>query len=712
MTNPKPDNNRIDSLQNELEHLYAENNQLIRKEHEAIEYIRKKIDQLLTVIGTVPLNPDELDDAILLELDPIGIISNSFNQILDHQKKTNLELESARDEIEAIFDSVGEGILVLNPHGKIVAHNKRMAHLFAPGFTEILGGTCRERICADETSEEDCIFNKVVSREKSIRTRSWQCRDRYYEIIGTPVFDKTGAMKRVVILYLDVTRRKKTEFALKESESRFRDLFENATDILMSLDPDRNILIVNKTWRETLGYQEDEEKGLKLYDIIQPDHIPSCREHFDNIIKDGKEFSCQTVFITKNGRELIVDGRVNCRFVNGKPVSLRCIFRDITQQRKMQDELGRTQKLESVGMLAGGIAHDFNNLLTGIIGNIHLAQLQSPSEEITKLLNATENASQRAQELTRQLLTFSKGGAPVKETASVIEIIEDVSAFALHGSNTRLELDIIGSVSPVEVDTGQFSQVLQNLVINSDQSMPEGGIIQISVSTYTVDDQDPVPLPEGKYVKIDIQDQGIGIDRKYLSRIFDPYFSTKRKGSGLGLAIAYSIIKNHNGLITVDSEPGKGTTMTIYLPASQAKMAKTEHVSPQPVMGQGRLLVMDDDEIVRTVAVMMLTHLGYDVTESGDGEDAVAYYKKAIEEKRPFDAVILDLTIPGGMGGKETINRLTEIDPNVKAIVSSGYSNNPIMSDFTHYGFAGVVPKPYSLAKLSSVVSSVIADEE
>ncbi len=242
--------------------------------------------------------------------------------------------------------------------------------------------------------------------------------------------------------------------------------------------------------------------------------------------------------------------------------------------------------------------------------------------------------------------------------------------------------------------------------------MPDGGKIQISVSNYSIDDQIPIPLPEGRYVKIDIRDQGVGIAREYLSRIFDPYFSTKRKGSGLGLATAYSIIRNHNGLITVDSEPGKGTMMTIYLPASEAKVEEKELARPRPVMGQGRLLVMDDDEIVRKVAAQMLTHLGYEVTESDDGEDTVAHYRRAIEEKKPFDAVILDLTIPGGMGGKETITKLAEIDPTVKAIVSSGYSNDPIMSEFSLYGFTGVVPKPYSLEKLSSVVSSVITAEK
>ncbi|GAB4332803.1 MAG: hypothetical protein Kow0089_00930 [Desulfobulbaceae bacterium] len=682
----------------------AENRLLIERNRELTAYIREKTNQLLTVIGTVPLDPGELDDATLIQLDPIGIVSDSFVQVLQHLRETNQDLERARNDIRAIFDSVGEGIQVLNREGEIIAYNRKMTDLFVLDEKEVIGKTCREAVCADETDAKNCLFNMVRDREKSVRARSWKCRDRYYEIIGTPVFDDQGTLQRVVILYLDITRRRKSELALKESEDRFRDLFENASDMLQSTDPAGRILVVNKAWRETLGYGEDEPIGMNIFDIIHPDHRDACRKGFEKILEDGREFSCQTVFLSKTGKEVVAEGRINCRFVNGKPLALRGTFRNITEKLKMEEELRRAQKMESVGILAGGIAHDFNNLLTAILGNILLAQLQSPSPELTTLLKNTEKAAHRAQQLTRQLLTFSKGGAPVLETASVVSIIKEVVPFILSGSNSDWKLEAGEDVRHVLVDSGQFSQVLENIIINSDQAMPDGGTITVSVRNSRPDEQLPELLRENRYVIIEIRDQGTGIPREYLTRIFDPYFTTKRKGSGLGLATAYSIIRNHGGLLMAESEPGCGTTMRIYLPATTETAGEKDAKPAGIPTGSGRVLIMDDDEMVLQVGSQMLTSLGYEVTTTRNGEEAVKTYEEALQSGTPFDVVILDLTVPGGMGGRETISRLREMDPRVQAIVSSGYSNDPVMAEHNKYGFADVVPKPYPLEQLAEAV--------
>ncbi len=697
------------ALQERLQLAEEENRRLDEKYRESISYIRDRVDQLLKVIGTIPLKPDELDDETLIELDPIGIISDTFVHILEHLKETNLNLETAKNDIQAIFNSVGEGIQVLNTRGEIIAYNKKMTDLFIVDEQEVLGKLCSETVCGRKTHAKNCLFRMVKDGEKSMRIRSWQCRDRFYEIIGTPVFDNDGVLQRVVILYLDITRRKKYEKALRDSEDRFRDLFENATDMLQSIDPDGRILLVNKAWRETLEYTEEEVTGRNIFDFLHPDFKEDCMNNFKQILRDGREFTCQTVFLSKTGKEIHVDGRVNCRLIDGKPVTLRSLYRDVTEKLKMEEELRRTQKLESIGILAGGIAHDFNNLLTGILGNVLLAQLKAPEGDLAQLLKNTENAAHRAQELTRQLLTFSKGGAPVKETASVIDIVKEVVSFTLSGSNTKWVLETEETISPVDVDTGQFSQVLENLIINSDQSMPDGGVITIRIHNYTRDEQSPEPLAGGRYVKIDIHDQGVGIAEKYLPRIFDPYFTTKKRGSGLGLATAYSTIRRHKGLLTVDSEPGQGTTMSIYLPASERELPTDKAAAPEIPRGSGKILIMDDDEVVRQVGTEMLNLLGYEVVESRDGEEALEKYRQALQSDTPFDAVILDLTVPGRMGGKETIAGLREMDPEVKAIVSSGYSHDPIMADFRNYGFSGVIPKPYSFEKLGSTVQSLLS---
>ncbi len=701
----------IEALQERLLLADEENRRLEEKHSESTRYIRDRVDQLLRVIGTIPLKPDELDDETLIELDPIGIISDTFVRILEHQKETNLNLETAKNDIEAIFNSVGEGIQVLNTRGEIIAYNKKMRNLFIVDEQEVLGKLCSETVCGRETLAKNCLFRMVRDGKKSMRIRSWQCRDRFYEIIGTPVFDNDGVLQRVVILYLDITRRKKYEKALRDSEDRFRDLFENATDMLQSIDPDGKILLVNKAWRETLEYTEEEVDGRNIFDFLHPDFKVDCMNNFKQILRDGREFTCQTVFLSKTGKEIHVDGRINCRLIDGKPVVLRSLYRDVTEKLKMEEELRRTQKLESIGILAGGIAHDFNNLLTGILGNILLAQLKAPEGDLAQLLKNTENAAHRAQELTRQLLTFSKGGAPVKETASVIDIVKEVVSFTLSGSNTKWILETEGTISPVDVDTGQFSQVIENLIINSDQSMPDGGVITIRIHNYTRDEQSPEPLAGCRYVKIDIHDQGVGIAEKYLPRIFDPYFTTKKSGSGLGLATAYSTIRRHKGLLTVYSEPGQGTTMSIYLPASKGELPTDQTAAPEMPRGSGKILIMDDDEVVRQVGTKMLNLLGYEVVESRDGEEALEKYRQALQSRTPFDLVILDLTVPGGMGGKETIAGLREMDPEVKAIVSSGYSHDPIMADFRNYGFSGVIPKPYSFEKLGSTVRSLISSK-
>jgi CheY-like chemotaxis protein len=318
----------------------------------------------------------------------------------------------------------------------------------------------------------------------------------------------------------------------------------------------------------------------------------------------------------------------------------------------------------------------------------------------------------RARDLTQQLLTFSKGGAPIKKTASIDELLKDTTVFTLSGSNVKCKFSIPEDLWSVEIDEGQISQVINNLIINADQAMPEGGTISISAENVIIGAEDVLPLKEGRYLKIKIQDQGIGIPEEYLQKIFDPYFTTKQKGSGLGLTIAYSIIKNHKGYIAVKSKLGVGSKFSIYLPALEKQIPKKKEAEIRPITGKGKIMVMDDEEIIRTSLGEILTFLGYEPEFARNGEEALATYKKAIDSGQSFDAVILDLTIRGGMGGKETIKKLIEIDPKVKAIVSSGYSTDPVMADFKNYGFRGVVAKPYDIKELSKELDDVINGKE
>lgn len=389
--------------------------------------------------------------------------------------------------------------------------------------------------------------------------------------------------------------------------------------------------------------------------------------------------------------------------------SILGIIADITERKITEADLLQTSKLESVGILAGGIAHDFNNILTVISGNISLAKMivVEDTNDLTEVLTEVEKAAFQARDLTQQLLTFSKGGAPIKETASIQELLRESASFVLRGSNVNCNYTIADDLWPVNIDKGQINQVINNLIINADQAMPEGGTIQLSAYNIHSGNDHLPSLKAAHYIKISIKDNGIGIDSQYLSKIFDPYFTTKAKGHGLGLATCYSIIKKHDGDITVSSKLGNGTTVNIYLPAFPDVAVAVNDLPDAPLCGQGKILIMDDESIVRETLGKMLNTLGYTTGFANDGLNAIHLYQNAQQENEPYDVVLMDLTIAGGIGGKEAVKKLLEIDPQAKVIVSSGYSNDPVMAEYKKYGFCGVLPKPYEIKSVSLILYSL-----
>jgi CheY-like chemotaxis protein len=367
--------------------------------------------------------------------------------------------------------------------------------------------------------------------------------------------------------------------------------------------------------------------------------------------------------------------------------------------------------------LAGGIAHDFNNLLAGIMGNISLAKTliasperPSPDKAMARLTEA-EKACQRATGLTQQLLTFATGGAPVRQTMAIAELLRESTIFALRGSKVRPDFTLPAGLWSVDVDSGQMHQVIHNVIRNAVQAMPEGGVVQVQAENLVLNTSQLPFLQQIDYVQIAIRDHGAGITPDVLPNIFDPYFTTKTGGSGLGLATAYAIVTKHDGHITVDSRVGVGTTCHIYLPASKRPTQPEPIPIDEPFVGSGTMLVMDDEEAIRDLLDAMLTDMGYEVVCVADGVQALAAYQQAKAAGRAFVGVILDITIPGGMGGLETITQLRTLDPQVKAIISSGYANDPVMANFQVYGFSGMVTKPYTVHKLRDVLQRVIGTQ-
>lgn len=508
--------------------------------------------------------------------------------------------------------------------------------------------------------------------------------------------------------------RKQAEVTLRNSEDRFRSIFENSPIGLALYDTTGKFIEANTEFLKTLGL-ENQPWFIKT-NLFESDHF--FREGKQSLFKGEPVRFERMVNFDEWTQPHSRDGMIYLSvFITPLHTAESVInyfiqIMDISDRKKVEMELLKNEKLESIGILAGGIAHDFNNILTAILGNITLAGMFAAGQEKIKgRLSEAEKATIRARELTQRLLTFSKGGMPVKKICGVNSLVEESVKLALSGSNAKSNVQTASDLHCTEIDEGQISQVLNNIIINADQAMPEGGFIDIITANCNLAEPNEQSLPAGNYVKISISDHGIGIPPDYLTKIFDPYFTTKKRGSGLGLTTSYSIIKNHGGKIEVSSTIGEGTTFTIYLPAAEITTSGIEipEIGEQPT-GEGRILVMDDDQIVQEVVSEMLESFGYEADCVSDGAAALTQYQTALKSAKPYVLVIMDLTIPGGMGGREAIKKLLEIDAGAKVIVSSGYSNDPIMAAYRDYGFRGVAAKPYDLNELGKVLKNVIEE--
>ena len=555
--------------------------------------------------------------------------------------------------------------------------------------------------------KEHAVVNNLEARfrRKDGSTLTGIMSARVIEVEGEPA---------LLSITRDISERKQAEEYLRSSEKNLRTLMDSMPAGVWWFDNDGNIEYLNRCFMELFSYTLEDIPTLNDW-LVRAYPDPEYRDSYLAARNDAIAQACQhgTTVAPREAKITCKGGAqrhiiINTRFALGRAVE---IFTDITERELFLHRFQKVEKLESLGVLAGGIAHDFNNILTGIMGNISFARsLLSESHQAAGLLANAEQATNRASDLAHQLLTFAKGGQPVKRTVSVSHLLRESTSFVLHGSNVSCDIQVPEGLPDIEVDEGQISQVLNNIVINAAQAMPGGGTIVIRVKGVAIEPANPMTLEPGRYVSLEVTDTGCGISEEDQKRIFDPYFTTKSGGSGLGLASVHSIVTKHGGFIGVSSAVGVGTCFELLLPASD-KTANHEGEVPRPVAlnaGSGfSVLVMDDEEMIREMTTHMIKGLGYRVQTCCDGEEAIARYRVARDAGSPYSAVIMDLTVPGGMGGREAARHITAIDPDARLIVSSGYSTDPIMADYRKFGFSATLMKPYTLAEIAKALGSL-----
>ena len=654
-------------------------------------------------------------------------IYQSIGEDITERKQAEDALKYSKLQIESVFNNLDAAIYItdMDSH-EILFMNNHMKVIFEKDLT---GQICWKSIHDNQDGPcEFCTNDKLIDDDgKPTGPYIWELYNqkiyKWYELHDQAIPWADGKLVRMEIAF-DVTERKQMEKVLQESEGKNKALQEATFEALFFSEKGACIE-TNNSAGKLFGYKPDEFIGIFGTDVIA--------DEYKTIVKDkmisGYDKPYEAIAQRKDGSKFWAEFHGKMFEYQGKMIRVTSA-RDISERKqaekereKLHEEVLKAQKLESLGILAGGIAHDFNNLLYVVMGNISLAQDDLNFEsEVSENLQAAEEACIKATTLSAQLITFSKGGDPVKRMMSIDNLLKDTVLSALNEFNLKSNISLADSIRQVNIDENQIKQAIRNIVVNAKEAMDDNGQLKVSCENFDIPQEGLLSLNQGKYVKISFEDHGCGIPKENMKKIFDPYFSTKdmgiAKGQGLGLTISYSIIEKHRGLITLESELKTGSTFYIYLPAAalikevdlqkSEKKLTVQKPSKPPAAGTGKILLMDDEKSIRTFLSKVINRLGYDVETCIEGKETIEIYKKAMKSKEPFDVVILDLTNKFGMGGQEAMQRILEIDPDARGIVITGYSDDPVVANFRAHGFSGFVTKPATKGELSKVISEVI----
>jgi PAS domain S-box-containing protein len=634
--------------------------------------------------------------------------------VITERKQTENALSESEKRYRVLFNSMNEGFalheIICDAYGKPIDYrfldmNPAFERLTGLNKAVVVGKTVLTIMPSTEAVWIE-KYGKVALTGISTSFENFSSPlNRYYHVVAF-----SPQQNQFAVVFNDITDRIQAENAIAEEKERLAVTLRSIGDGVITTDIHGTIVLMNKVAEEYTGWKQQEAQGKPIETVFTIINGITRKPH-DNpvqkVIATGKivELANQTHLISRSGIErIIADSGAPIIDKNSITVGVVLVFRDITEKQQLQDSIQRTDKLECIGVLAGGIAHDFNNLLGGIYGYIDLARDTCPPDsDAVDYLNKAIKTFSRAKDLTQQLLTFAKGGAPSRITASLAPLIKEWTQFALSGSAVGCSFIIADDLWLCDFDENMMGQVIDNIVINAVQAMPLGGTLSVTAENCEINQGEKSTVLPGEYVHIAIADTGVGIPRSIMSKIFDPFFTTKQQGNGLGLATVHSIIIKHDGQITVESEPDKGTTFHIYLPASKKSAGLQTAIGDSSHKGSGRILIMDDEDAIRETVGEMLGKMGYDVAFARTGEEALEIIKKASDDNNPFLAAIMDLTIPGGMGGVKAIRQLRKTNTTMPVFVASGYSVDPVMSNPADYGFTDKLHKPFLKSEVADL---------
>jgi PAS domain S-box-containing protein len=663
------------------------------------EYILRRKDTGESWVGSYNFAPIRDKDGTIVGSVVVG-------RDITVQKNIERARCEAQRRYEMVIESITDNFFALDDQLHFTHINTSALRYFNFSRSEVIGKTPYELSPTFKGSDFEKTFLEVKSMMQPVHKEiESKTRQKTLELHAYP------GPENITVIFRDITERRLQAISLAAEKERLSVTLRSIGDGVITTDTAGNVVLINKVAEQLTGWTQQDAEGKPLpevFYIVNEFTRKRCENPVEKVLKTGSvvELSNHTILISRDGREIVLaDSGAPIMDKDNHIIGTVLVFRDMTEKSKLEETMQRIDKLDSLSVLAGGIAHDFNNLLGGIFGYLDLAREETATDSpASKYLDKALTVFNRAKDLTMQLLTFSKDGTPIRKVTNIGPLIKENASFVLTGTNVRYHCTVSDDIRLCEIDQNQIGQVIDNIVINAQQAMPLGGTIIITVENVTITNTKFPSLHAGPYILISITDSGIGIPREHIKRIFDPFFTTKQKGNGLGLATSYSIIQKHDGLIDVESQIGKGTTFRIYLPASNSNEETAIHKTMVTHKGSGTILVMDDEDFMREVIERMLVSMGYSVICVKNGQEAITTFSNNKDSREPIKVAILDLTIPGGMGGMELISKLKPQYPQVFFFAASGFSENPLMSRPQEFGFTGSVRKPFKKAELAALL--------